>query len=84
MMMITMCEQVAEEESKVANQHRSSVDMTSHPQVSPACYGYSHDLGCDYSDDHAYDHSHAYNYSDDDHANDHDYDGWLNGYICKR
>ena len=25
--------QVPEEESKVANQHRSSVDMTSHPQV---------------------------------------------------
>ena len=44
MMMITMCEQVAEEESKVANQHRSSVDMTSHPQVTPACYDYSHDL----------------------------------------
>ena len=70
MMTITMCEQVAEEESKVANQHRSSVDMTSHPQVSPACYDYSHD--------HAYDHSHAYNYSDD-----HDDDGWLIGYICK-
>jgi len=25
--------EVAEEESKVANQHRSSVDMTSHPQT---------------------------------------------------
>ena len=25
--------QVPEEESKVANQHRSSVDMTAHPQV---------------------------------------------------
>ena len=31
MMMILL--QVPEEESKVANQHRSSVDMTSHPQV---------------------------------------------------
>ena len=45
MMKMTKCEQVAEEESKVANQHRSSVDMTSHPQVSPACYDYSHDHG---------------------------------------
>ena len=44
MMTMTKCEQVAEEESKVANQHRSSVDMTSHPQVSPACYDYSDDL----------------------------------------
>ena len=32
MMMMVMF-QVPEEESKVANQHRSSVDMTSHPQV---------------------------------------------------
>ena len=28
-----LCWQVPEEESKPANQHRSSVDMTSHPQV---------------------------------------------------
>ena len=33
MMMMMMKCQVPEEESKVANQHRSSVDMTSHPQV---------------------------------------------------
>ena len=32
MMTMTMW-QVPEEESKPANQHRSSVDMTSHPQV---------------------------------------------------
>ena len=32
-MMMMMMFQVPEEESKVANQHRSSVDMTSHPQV---------------------------------------------------
>ena len=31
--MMMMMFQVPEEESKVANQHRSSVDMTSHPQV---------------------------------------------------
>ena len=30
--------QVPEEESKVANQHRSSVDMTAHPQVIIACH----------------------------------------------
>ena len=29
--------QVPEEESKVANQHRSSVDMTAHPQVIARC-----------------------------------------------
>ena len=31
--MMMMMFQVPEEESKVANQHRSSVDMTAHPQV---------------------------------------------------
>ena len=32
-MMMMIMFQVPEEESKPANQHRSSVDMTSHPQV---------------------------------------------------